>query len=188
MNFHYVTLGLAVFLLQTLGVFAQVGTTICACQPASYQFTLDFQLSCNDFNVTGPGVNTTRCLERGPEETSNLIPVVVNTFQIIELNQDLEPVAQTSLRGNFLNGANISYTSIITQFNASVAESAVPRGISLVITGRNAENVSVVSSSIVVFNNDCTVYPVLEEGETLGWTLLVSSILFPATPLGGADI
>jgi hypothetical protein len=162
--------------LQSSWVQAQVGTTFCACQPASYQFTLDFSLSCDALNVDGPGVNNTRCLERGTDETPDVTPIVVNTFQILELDQDLEPIVETSRRGEFLSGSNISYTSVITELNSSATTMVLPKGITIIVTGRNSENVSIVSSTIVVFNNNCTVYPVLEVGQTLGWTVLVSSI------------
>jgi hypothetical protein len=39
-----------------------VGVNICACQPATYEFILDFDLTCAEATVGGPGINDTACV------------------------------------------------------------------------------------------------------------------------------
>jgi hypothetical protein len=88
-------------LLQKVTVSAQeervIGVDICGCQPAFYEFTLDFDQSCDDSDVVPNaqrGINETACLTEisGREQVpaAELVPISVQTVQIFELGQNKE--------------------------------------------------------------------------------------------------
>jgi hypothetical protein len=86
----------------------EIGVDICACQPSVYEFTFDFLLTCNDFNVTGPGIADDACfVDFSSNDGSNVtdeVPVSVNRVEILELDQFLQVVAQTQINGDFRSG------------------------------------------------------------------------------------
>jgi hypothetical protein len=155
-----------------------IGTDICGCQPQTYNFTLDFGLTCDDSNVAGPGINETACLTeiRGqdvvPDE--DLVPVTVQTIQIFELDQNLIVFSQTVRSGNFVNGSNFNYTSIISTVTDLEDVESLPRGLQLVMTGVNRKEQPTTQTWIITYFNDCGIFPILDEGEREGWTIFVS--------------
>ena len=156
-----------------------IGTNICGCQPATYTFTFDFDLTCNDNNVEGgPGINETACLTevRGKDEVpdEDLVPVTVQTVQIFELDQNMQVFSQTVRTGTFVDGSNFTYTSIISTITDLSDVAALPRGLQLVITGLNNKEESTVNTYIITYTNDCGIFPILIEGQTSGWTIFVS--------------
>lgn len=157
-------------------VYSQViGTQICACQPATYTFTFDFANNCADTNVNGTGINATACLAeiRGEEDDPNadLVPVSVSSIQIFELDQQLQVVAQTLRSGVYQNGSSFTYTSIIATQTDTLNPLSLPRGLQLVITGLNAVEQSVVQTWVILYTNDCSIFPILFEGQIAGWTV-----------------
>jgi hypothetical protein len=161
------------------GAAQLIGTDICGCQPATYTFTLDFSLTCEETSVEGPGINDTACLTdiRGQEEAppEDLVPVSVQNVQIFELDQNLKVVAQTVRTGTFASGDTFTYTSIISTFGDTLNPVMLPRGLQLVISGVNDKEQSVINTYIIVYTNNCGVFPVLTEGMTAGWTIFVST-------------
>jgi hypothetical protein len=156
-----------------------IGTNICGCQPATYTFTFDFELTCDDNNVEGgPGINETACLTevRGKDQVpdADLIPVTVQTVQIFELDQNMQVFSQTVRTGTFVDGSNFTYTSIISTITNLDNATSLPRGLQLVITGLNNKEESTVNTYIITYTNDCGIFPVLREGQTSGWTIFVS--------------
>jgi hypothetical protein len=83
-----------------------IGTDICACQPSVYEFTFDFLNTCDDFNVTGPGISDNACFVDFAAElnVTDEVPVAVTRIEILELDQILQVVAQTQINGNFRTG------------------------------------------------------------------------------------
>ena len=154
-----------------------IGTDICGCQPAFYTFTFDFGLKCTDNTVAGPGINETACLTeiRGQEEVPDdeLVPISVQNVQIFELDQRLQVVAQTVRPGVFVSGSNFTYTSIISTMTDTLNPLSLPRGLQLVITGLNSNEETVVNTYIILYTNDCGIFPILTEGQTYGWTIFV---------------
>ena len=154
---------------------------ICACQPAVYAFTLDFDLMCADLNVAGPGISDQACLveARGidTEDGADLRPIAVNSIQIFELDQNLQVSAQTPLAGNFLSGSTFTYTSVVATAPDMLTPETLPRGIQLVFTGTNASDQAIVNTFIILYTNDCGIYPVLQKGQVAGWTVFVSTCL-----------
>lgn len=160
-------------------VLAQVGTELCGCQPATYTFTFDFGRTCADATVAGPGINDTACLaeisgqEQVPDE--RLVPVSIESVQIFELDQNLQVVAQTARSGTFVDGDSFTYTSIVSTITDLLDEVSLPRGLQLVTTGFNEQEDSVVSTYIILYTNDCGIFPILTEGQAAGWTIFVST-------------
>jgi hypothetical protein len=101
------------------------------------------------------------------------VPVTVTSIQILELNQDDQVLVQTNVIGAFSDGDNFTYTSI-TATDPNLNASSIPRGFQLSITGRNKIDENIVNTWLIVYNNDCGIFPILFEGEHIGWTVFVS--------------
>lgn len=158
----------------------EIGLDICACQPSVYEITLNFDLTCADQNVGGRGITDTTCLTelRGQEnqEDSDLRPVAVGQVSIFELDQNIEPVAQTVITGNYISGSVIRYTSIISTEPQSITSESLPRGIQVVFIGINQLNQAVVNTFAILYDNDCGVFPLLRVGQRAGWGIFVSQL------------
>jgi len=155
----------------------EIGTEICSCSPTTYEFTLDFSLTCPPVNITtGDGVEATSCLISpfGDPSVEDLIPVAVEGIDILELGQNLRVVEQTDIEGELLDGDTFTYTAMAANPDAVTSVQKVPRALQLNIVGRNALGFSVINVFIVTFTNDCDSYPVFEEGQTAGWVRFVS--------------
>lgn len=172
-------LGIAALVMCCGRASAQIGTDICGCQPATYTFTFDFDLTCDDTTVMeGGGINETACLTeiRGQDEVppEDLVPLSVQNVQIFELDQDLQVVAQTVRTGPFANGGTFTYTSIISTMTSDLNSQSLPRGLQVVSTGLNAKEEATVNTYIITYTNDCGIFPILTEGQQAGWTVFVS--------------
>jgi hypothetical protein len=156
----------------------QIGVDVCACQPSVYEFTFDFELTCDDQSVGGAGITDTTCLTelRGEQnqEDADLLPVAVGQVSIFELDQNLDVIAQTVNTGLFLSGSTFTYTSIIATEPELLDPASLPRGIQLVFIGVNALNQAIVNTFAILYNNDCGVFPLLRVGQQAGWIIFVS--------------
>ncbi|GKY97329.1 hypothetical protein MPSEU_000691300 [Mayamaea pseudoterrestris] len=158
-----------------LGTQAQdIGVATCACQPATYSFKLNFDLVCADRDVRpgDPGIVDTACVlnPSGNENVTDLVPVRVSQVQILELDQNLQVIFQTTLEDNFVNGATFSYSSITQTQPNKLNSTSIPKGIQVFLTGRNAAEQDLVNFWAIVYDNDCGVFPLLEVGQQIGWT------------------
>ena len=154
-----------------------IGVDICACSPSQFEFVFDFSLTCPPVNITtGDAVSATSCLISpfGNPEVQDLIPVSVQTIDILELGQDLRVLVQENIAGNFGDGDSFQYTSIAAipaEINSSVD---IPRAIQLNIVGVNRLDEPIINVYIITYTNNCGAYPVLQEGQSAGWTVMVS--------------
>jgi hypothetical protein len=164
---------------QPASVEAQVGVTVCSCAPSVYSFILNLTAICNETSVSGLGVERTECISEGTGADANsvtdFVPVAVSNVEIIELDETLLPLSFYSDDGDFRSGDVIEYTSIVD--NQIVDESRIPRGLQLNFMGRNSLEQSIGNVVTIVFNNDCGAFPVLQEGDTLGWAIFVSLLM-----------
>ena len=75
-----------------------IGTQLCACQPTSYTFTLDFALSCDDRSIMNGvnGVSEAVCVvqDENRMNVNDPVPVIVSNILISELDQSLEILKQ----------------------------------------------------------------------------------------------
>ena len=148
------------------------GEDVCACSPSTYEFTFDFDLTCPPPGTDNPeGIAEVTCfITSFSAEVKDLVPVIVRSISIIEADTGRIPIAQSQVDGNFVTGDSFTYASVSALGNST----QLPQSIQLTITGTNAENSSLVQVWAIKFTNDCNVYPVLEVGQSYGWTTFVS--------------
>ena len=150
---------------------------ICYCAPNSYEFTLDFFLTCPPVNITlGDAVAATTCMVSpfGDPEVSDLVPVSVQSIDILELNQNLQVIVQENIGGDFIDGDTFSYISYAAIPGMIVNPEDLPRAIQLNIVGLNKDGEEIINVYLITFTNACGAYPVLSEGQFAGWTRFVS--------------
>lgn len=168
-------------LLLILGALLQGSTAqfgdICGCQPGSYDMILDFSVACEDASVGGPGVNATSCIASrvNPDMVTDFTPVVVTSIQILELNAFSRVIKQTALTGLFLDGARLSYRSVLDEYDTFNA-TTFPRSFQMIFQARNAQDQPIRITWLVVYSNSCDVFPVIYPGQTEGLIVFVSSI------------
>jgi hypothetical protein len=162
---------------------AQIGVTICACQPASYTFRFNFTNSCENTTTIfpdQPGVVDVGCVESpiisGDDDgLFDLVPVQITTVEVLELDQFQVPIGGKLYKEGYTNGDEITYVSIAGTsagiFN--LTELTVPKGLQLNIAGRNKFDLDITNFWIILFSNDCGLFPVLHEGDKIGWTDMV---------------
>lgn len=170
-----------VLLLSTIpvGHSQGIGQDICSCTPQVYEFTLDFGLFCPPVNITtGGAVAATSCLISpfGNPNVDDLVPVSVQSIDVLELGQDLRVLVQENIVGVFRDGDKFNYMSIAATPSNIDSEVDVPRAIQINIVGTNKFDELLINVFIITFTNSCGSYPVLFEGQSAGWTVLVSKI------------
>lgn len=171
---------------------AAVGTDLCACTPSTYEFTVDFSLTCPPVNVTlGEAIENTSCITSpyGNLNTPNLVPVVISRINILELGQRLFVVKQTTIEEELRNGDTLQYASITATPAEVTAVSDVPKALQINLEGRNAEGDKLINVLIISFSNGCgrNSYPVFEEGNSAGWLQFVSGSVRLFALFGGID-
>ena len=157
---------------------------ICYCAPNSYKFTLDFSLTCSPVNITlGDAVAATTCFVtplfiRDPE-VSDLVPVSVPSIDILEFNQNGQVIVQENIGGLGLglDGNTFSYISYAAIPGMIVDPEDLPKGIQVNIVGLNKDGEEIINVYQIPFTNACGAYPVLSEGQSIGWTRFVSIFL-----------
>jgi hypothetical protein len=145
----------------------------CACQPQKYEFTLDFALNCSVSLKEGPGINQTVCVVEPPDE-GDQVPVSVTSIEIAEVDKKFQDLNPVTFEGEYENGFTFEYTSAIAG-DVTVP----PKGIRMTITGTNLDGVELINSWLILFTNDCAIYPVLTSGTQIGWTKLVRKLTIP---------
>jgi hypothetical protein len=134
----------------------QIGVTLCACQPTTYTF--NFTLTCNDQNLTAiTGVLQDNCfIGSFTENIWDTVPVAVSLLQVLEMDGNMQVLAYTSVTGDFWSTYSFTYTSILSRPAESIQDpDTIPRGLQLVIRGRNQLYQFVDNTWIVLYNNDC---------------------------------
>jgi hypothetical protein len=113
----------------------------------------------------------------GNPQVSDLIPHVLTSIDILELNQNLQVLVQENIAGSFGNGSTFSYTSVAALPGQIVKPVDIPRAIQLNIIGLNKFDQPIINVYLITFSNNCGQYPVLFDGQYAGWTRFVSSKL-----------
>jgi hypothetical protein len=140
----------------------------CSCSPEHYGFTMNLSLNCgtNILDRTSGGIDDEACFINGEgPNITDLVPVSVGHIQVIELNDLLQPIIQTSFMD--IQSSTFSYSSVSN-------DNKVPHGLQMIAQAINAANQPLIMSWLITFSNDCNVFPVLEEGNRIGWTVFVS--------------
>lgn len=155
-----------------------IGVELCACSPSYYEFTLNFDLFCPPVNITeNDAVDDTSCVITPFSSTNvtDLVPVVVESIDILELGQGLRVLVQENIAGTFVDGDTFNYTSL-TATSGEIEDTAdVPRGLQINIVASNKFNEPLINVFILTFTNNCGAYPVIQEGQSAGWTVFVSN-------------
>jgi len=173
-----------IILLQLINITngQQVGVDICACSPRVYEMTLDFSLTCPPILVEiGEGVIEGSCLITSFDnpEVIDLIPVAVSSVQFIELGQDGTPLSVTQETGDFRNRSVLTYRSVSEK-------GIIPLAFQTRAIGMNEDGDTLIMQWALTYNNDCGIFPILDEGESVGWTVFtdLTNPLQTVCPIG----
>ncbi|KAL3924155.1 MAG: hypothetical protein SGILL_001218 [Bacillariaceae sp.] len=129
----------------------EIGVEICHCAPNTYEFTLDFALFCPPVNITiGDAVQATTCMVSpfGDPSVTDLIPVAVQSIDVLELNQNLQVMMQENIAGNFGDGETFQYTSYAAIPGEIVNPEDLPRALQININGVNQFDESIINSDL----------------------------------------
>ncbi len=161
-----------------VGVQAQSNGT-CVCQPGEIQFTLDFALGCENRTIMSgmPGIEEERCVvtESGGLTVFDGVPVSVSSVTVTEVDFNLNVLRMVNYTDAFLSGDTISYVGFSVSDTDAVANGTIPNGLQVAITGSNADNEVIINNFVILFTNNCTIYPVLDTDSNIGWVSLVGS-------------
>ena len=155
---------------------AQVGTDICSCSPPTYEFTLDFSLTCDDTKLNNPGIAEFECII-SPFQTGadiDLTPASVETVDFVEFDQALNRVSESSIFEQLVDGQKITYRSTSND-PSSITMPSVPKALQITMLAQNAIGQPLLMTWLVTFTNTCGQYPVISSGDQIGWTRFVSA-------------
>ena len=149
---------------------------VCGCSAPTYAFVLDFSLSCPPTNITtGMGVSSVSCLiSPFGAPTNKLSPVVLDSVSILELDQLNNVLVEERIEGNFFDGDEFSYSSIINEREDNTSVQDIPKAIQLNLSGRNEDGIMLMNVFVITFTNTCGLIPVIQDGESAGWVIFVS--------------
>lgn len=137
--------------------------------------TLGFSQTCDATAIEGDGIVTTDCAIAPFQDDSvtDLVPVTVGSIDILELDEDLTLLTQSSIFGTYNDGDSFEYTSISS--DASMVNSTMfPKALQVSVLGNNANGDSIFFAGLIIFRTDCSTYPVLDVGDSIGWVTFVS--------------
>lgn len=167
--------------LQLVGILAlagltqaQVGTTICACSPARYQMQIITAQTCAETTValSNPGIINVVCMTN-PEAIGPPDEITISSVQILELDQNQQLLSSRLISEELTNGSIIEFDSFTADPDA-VMSGQVPGSIEIGIMARNSALTNIFHTWTIEYSNSCDVYPVLGDGQQIGWTTFVS--------------
>jgi hypothetical protein len=135
-------------LMSSSAISEEIGVEICSCAPNTYEFTLDFSLFCPPVNITiGDAVAATTCMVSpfGDPTVTDLVPVAVQSIDILELNQNLQIMSQETIEGNFGDLDTFMYTSYAALPGEIVDPADLPRAIQINIIGTNSQEQPIIN-------------------------------------------
>lgn len=168
-------------LFATIGrTLAQIGTTTCVCAPSTYRMKFEFGNTCATTALRGDGIVTSDCAVAPFQDDSvtDLVPVTVGSIDILELDENLVLLSQSSKFGTYQDGDSFDYESVSNNPSA-VNVTSYPRAMQVSVIGNNAAGETLFFAGLMVFVTDCSVYPNLVEGSSIGWVTFVSLIMTP---------
>jgi len=182
--FHRAIVVVLLAVLMSWSATAQIGTTVCVCSPSAYTLTFNFSRTCNDDSVTGNGIVTTDCAI-APFQNDNvtdLVPVSVASIDILELDEQLALVSQSSTFGTYFDGDTFNYTSI-SDSPSQVNATFFPKALQISAIGNNADGETLFYAGLIVYATDCLSFPMIAEESSIGWLTFVSTA-HHSDPLG----
>jgi hypothetical protein len=160
---------------------------LCACQPAAYEIALDFNVSCDDRTVTSgldgsnPGIIGTACItnKETDQNVTDFTPVTIHAIQFIEHNENVNPIQQVRLDGEFVNGDVVNFTSELANTSSlmnNFTELSIPRTLQMILRGNNAADQDIQLIWFIKYSDSCDAMPpLLVIGQTMGWSEFVSA-------------
>lgn len=145
-------------------------------------FKLFFNMICpgNIDSTVRPGINDTDCfagnLNADNDDNTDYVPVTITKIQILELDRNQGILKELNIVEQFVDGQEFNYTSIAV---SNPENDVAVGGLQMTLDGRNANDDQIVNNWIILFTNECGVFPLLELGDQIGWTEFVSSTLPP---------
>jgi hypothetical protein len=172
--------GLALLVLSCSSLLApaesQTLGSKCACNPAAFEITLDFSLNCGDNIIPpNPGILSVDCsiAKFDGSVDGDLVPTVVTTVDILELDANLQISGSASEIGQFTNTTSFTYVSVNSVVGAINATN-LPTALEVSAVGENAAGEQLFMIWLLTFTNDCNYYPPFQPGNQIGWTIIVS--------------
>jgi len=135
----------------------------------------NFANTCENSAIKGDGIAATDCAVEPfqNQNVSDLVPVTVGSIDILELDEDLVLLRQSSTFGTYLDGDKFNYTAISND-PSKVNETQYPTALQISVIGNNKDGETLFFAGLLIFVTDCSVYPTLLEGSTVGWITFVS--------------
>lgn len=177
----FLPVALLLLLVNLVSFVSSQGVEICSCTPLVYTWKLDFSRTCsrNDININigeTTGIRSAACdvIDPNiidPSTVTDFEPVVVTSYQIIELGLDLIPI-KVDGRSNLelFNESSISFSSITAS-----QENAISGGLQASVVGFNANNQRIQLNWIVRYTNLCEVLP-FSANDSLGWMVFEATV------------
>ena len=165
----------AVLLSMARTAQAQIGTDICACSPATYTFQVRFDLTCPGNIQADNGILQTDCQlqnQEQPGDNEDFVPVFVSQITLFELGAEQQVIASQLYTGDFINGSTIVYTSVVGT-DPNLNEQNITQGFQSTLLGRNAAEIGIENTWIILFTNECGVFPLFTVGDRIGWLELI---------------
>jgi hypothetical protein len=152
------------------------GYTYCSSIPAHFVWQLNFTVSCEPTNIKygrGTGIRRYTCnIDSADDSVTDLSPVIVQEFQIVELDDSLHPIfAEHHKNLSLYEGDIMNYTSV------AVSDPSVKLGgISIKLVGTNSIGDEVNLRWTVEYKNSSSNAIVFCPGNSIGWTNFVSRL------------
>ena len=172
---------LGCILINAVGILT-TAQDICSCTPLVYEWRLDFNRTCVPTNVTvgrNKGISEVFCSIEAfnPNQSdiviTNVAPVKVVSYQIIELSLELTPMkSDSSANVTLVQGDSITFSSL-----TAVDPSEYSGGFQVSLLGINSDLESIVLEWLVRYSNLCETIP-YSLGDSIGWMVYVSQICF----------
>jgi hypothetical protein len=162
---------------------AQVGVSVCACQPSVYTFQFHFDYNCSNSDIKGAGIVDSNCFVQGLLQNNtgiqDFVPIRISAVDIIELNQQLRPINSAFYKDGYINNETIRFVSIAGQPSqaGNMTVDNVPKALQLSIVGQNRNEEDITNVWIILFDNKCGYFNPLTTGQQIGWTKLVRSFI-----------
>jgi hypothetical protein len=152
-----------------------LGKDLCACTPAAYLFQINASSPCDAKNIQiGKGITDINCVTNPPFK-GNPSDLVFTSVSFLELDQNLQLLTQHNTNKNLRNGDMVEFASY-TSNPGKVTTTSVPSSIEIALMAQDLSGTKYLTDWIVYFSNSCTDYPVFQVGNTIGWTLFVSTV------------
>jgi hypothetical protein len=147
--------------------------TLCACTPSVYQFRLNFTLTCDDTSFAlSQSITDIQCTTT-PDVLLDTTTAEAYNIQFVELDQNRLVLKTTTVGTPQGNGAIVTYESYISA--PEPGDERVPGSLQVGITARDATTSTVFQQWVLQYSNSCdgATYPVVSEGQQIGWTIVV---------------